>query len=73
MPQAASEALLREAVQGLRRPYMPETLHRWLQTSRPRAWAIGAPQASPPPHHQHIGKGKGKGRARGKGGRRGPR
>ena len=28
MPQAAWEALLREAVKGLRRPYTPETLHR---------------------------------------------
>ena len=73
MPQAAWEALLRDAVQGLRPPYTPETLRRWLQTTHPHAWAIGAPQASPPPHHHHTGKGKGKGKARGKGARRGPR
>ena len=72
MPQAALEALLRGAVQGLRPPYTPETLRRWLQTTRPQAWAIGSPQPPTPPDH-HTGKGKGKGRARGKGARRGPR
>ena len=82
MPQVAWEALLRDAVQGLRPPYSPQTLRRWLQTTHPQAWAIGAPQAPPPPpHHHHTGKGKGTGKGRrrdgkghpGKGARRGPR
>ena len=81
MPQAAWEALLRDEVKGLRPPYTPRTLHQWLQTTQPRALAIGAQQAPPPPHHYHTGKGKGtgKGRARdgkghpGKGARRGQR
>ena len=30
MPQAAWEALLRDAVQGLRPPYTPQTLRQWL-------------------------------------------
>ena len=64
MPQAAWEALLRDAVQGLPPPHTPQALRQWLQATQPRAWAIGAP---PPPHHHHTGKGKGtgKGRARG--------
>ena len=37
MPQTAWEALLQEAVQGLRRPYTPDTLSWWLQTTHPRA------------------------------------
>ena len=81
MPQAAWEALLRDAVQGLRPAHPPETLRRWLQTTHPQAWAIGAPQAPPPPYQHHTGKGKGKGMGRaregnghpGKGARRGPR
>ena len=80
MPQAAWEALLRDAVQGLAPPYPHQTLRRWLQTTHLQAWAIGAPQDPPTTHHQHTGKGKGtsKGRARdrkghpGKGARRGP-
>ena len=48
-PQAASEALLWDAVQAPRPPYTPETLRRWLQTTYPQAWATGAPQP-PPPH-----------------------
>ena len=65
MPQAAWEALLREAVQGLRPPYTPRTLRHWLQAINPQAWASGAP---PPPHDHHTGteKGRGKGRARGR-------
>ena len=78
MPQAAWEALLRDAVQGLRPPYTPQALRQWLQATHPQAWAISAP---PPSHHHHTGKGKvtGKGRARdrkghsGKGARRGPK
>ena len=78
MPQAAWEALLRDAVQGLRPPYTPQTLRQWLQATHPQAWAFGAP---PRPHHHHTGKGKGtgKGRARdrrehsGKGARKGPK
>ena len=73
MQQAAWEALFRDAVQGLRPHYTPETLLRWPQTTHRQIWAIGAPQVSPPPQHHHTGKGKGKGKARGKGTRRGPR
>ena len=78
MPQAAWEALLRDTVQGLRPPYIPQALRKWLQATHPQAWAIGAP---PPPRHHHTkkGKDKGKGRARdskghsGKRARRGPK
>ena len=73
MPQAAWEALLRDAVQGIRHPYTPKNLRRWLLTPHSRAWAISAPQASPPPHHQHSGEENGKGKARSKGARRGCR
>ena len=67
MPQAAWEALLRDAVQGLRPPYTRQTLRQWLQDTHPQAWASGAP---PPPQHNHNEKekGMGKGRARGRGG-----
>ena len=78
MPQAAWEALLRDAVQGLRPFYPHQTLRQWLQASHPQGWAIGAP--SPPRHHHtRKGKDKGKGRARdtrghsGKRARRGPK
>ena len=78
MPQAAWEALLRDAVQGLRPPYTPQALRQWLQATHPQAWAIGAPS---PPRQHHIRKGKdqGKERARdskghsGKRARRGPK
>ena len=78
MPQAAWEALLRDAVQGLRPPYTPQALRQWLQATRPQASAMGTPS---PPRHRHTGKGKdkGKGRARdtkghsGKRARRGPK
>ena len=81
MLQVAWEALPRDAVQGLRRPYTPQTLRPWFQTTHPQVWAIGAPQPPPPPQHHHTGKGKGtgKGRARdrnghaGKGARKGPK
>ena len=69
MPQAAWEALLRDAVQGLRPPYTPQALRWWFQTTTPRAWAIGAPQAPPRPHHRHTGKGKGTGKERARGGK----
>ena len=63
MPQAAWEALLCDAIQGLRPPYTPQALRQWLQATHPPAWAIGAP--SPPRHHHtRKGKDKGKGRAR---------
>ena len=81
MPQAAWEALLLDAVQGLHPPYTPLTLRQWLQATHPQALDIGASQAPPPPHHHHTGKGKGtgKGRARdgkghsSKGARKGPK
>ena len=66
MPQAAWDAILREAVQGLRPPYTPQALRRWLQATLPQAWAMGAPSPTRPSHHHHTrkGKDKGKGRAR---------
>ena len=78
MPQAAWEALLRDAVQGLSPSYTPQVLRQWLQATSPQAWAIGTPF---PPRHRHTrkGKDKGKGRARdtkghlGKRARRGPK
>ena len=68
MPQAAWEALLRDAAQGLQPPYTPRTLRQWLQATHPQACATSAP---PPPHHHHTGKGKGKGKGweRGTGGK----
>ena len=78
MPQAAWEALLCDAVQGLRPPCTPQALRQCLQATHPQAWAIGVP--SPPRHQQtRRGKDKGKGRARdskghsGKRARRGPK
>ena len=59
MPQAAWEALLRDAGQGFRRPYTPQTLGQWLQATHPQAAAIGAPS---PPRHRHTRKGKNKGK-----------
>ena len=78
MPQAAWEALLRDAVQGLRPPYTPQALRQRLQATHPQAWATGAPS---PPRHRHTRKEKhkGKGRARdtkrhsGRRARRGPK
>ena len=78
MPQAAWEALLRDAVQGLRPPYTPRAFRQWLQATHPQAFASGA---RPPPHHHHTGKGKGRGKGRarsreghsGKGARKRPR
>ena len=49
MQQAAWEALLRDAVQGLRPPHTPKALRWWLQTTQPQAWAIGDPQDPPHP------------------------
>ena len=71
MPQAAWEAFLHDAVQGLRPPYTPQALRQWLQ----------APSPPRPSRHHHTrkGKDKGKGRARdtkghsGKKARRGPK
>ena len=81
MPQAAWEALLCDAVQGLRPPYTPQALRQWLQTTHPQACAIGAPSPPRPSRHHPTtkGKDKGKGRARdtkghsGKRARRGPK
>ena len=72
MPQAAREALLVDAVQGIRPPYTPQALRQWLQATHPEAWNIGAP--SPPRHHHtRKGKDKGKGRARDSNGHSGKR
>ena len=79
MPQAAWEALLRDAVQGLCPPYTPQALCQWLQATHPKAWAVGAPSPPRPSRHHQTRKGKGKGRARdtkghsGKRARRGPK
>ena len=68
MPQAAWEALLPDAVQGLRPPSTLETLRRWLQTTHSQSWAISAPQPPPPipppPHWKERGQGPGKGKGR---------
>ena len=68
MQQAAWEALLRDAVQGLCRPYTPKTLRQWLQTTRTQAWATGAPKplppTPPPPRREGRGQGHGKGKGR---------
>ena len=66
LPQAAGEALLRDAVQGLRPPYTPQALCQWLQATHPKAWAVSAPSPTRPSRHHHTRKGehKGKGRAR---------
>ena len=68
MPQAAWEALLSDAVQGLHSPYTPQTLGQWLQTTHPRASAIGAPQppppSPPPPHREGKGHKQGEGKGR---------
>ena len=78
MPQAAWEALLRDAVQGLRPPYTPQALRQWPQAAQPQAWANGAPSPPRPSRHHHTrkGKDKGKGKARdtkGHSGKRAPR
>ena len=81
MPQAAWEALLRDAAQGFRPPYTPQALRQWLQATHPEAWAVGAPSRPRPSRHHHTrkGKDKGKGRARdieghsGKRAQRGPK
>ena len=81
MPQAAWEALLRDAVQGLRPPYTPQALRQWLQATHPQAPAVAAPSPARPSRHHHTRKGedKGKGRTRdtkghsGKRARRGPK
>ena len=49
MPQAAWEALLRDAVQGLRPRYTPGTLCQWLQATLPQALASAPPRPTPPP------------------------
>ena len=78
MPQAAWEALLRDAVQGLRPPYTPQALRQWLQATHPQGLGHRRPPPSPPPPHRE-GKGTGKGRARdgkghsGKGAQRAPK
>ena len=66
MPQVAWDALLRDAVQGLRPPYTPQALRQWFKATHPQAWAIGAPSPARPSrqHHTRKGKEKGKGRAR---------
>ena len=64
MPEAAWEALLRDAVQGLRPPYTPQALRQWLQATHPRASAIGAPPPTPPPQRRE---GEGHGQGEGKG------
>ena len=67
MPQAACEALLRDAVRGLRPPYTPQALRHRLQAAQPQVWAAGAPSPPRPSRHHHTrsGQDKGKGRARG--------
>ena len=82
MPQAAWEALLRDAVQGLRPPYTPQNPPQVARDHAPPSLGHRRPAAPPPPpqrHHTGKGKGKGKERARdgkgypGKRARKGPK
>ena len=66
MPQAAWEALLRDAVQGLLPPWTPQALRQWLQATQPQAWAVGAPSPPRPSRHHHTRKGEDKGKGRAK-------
>ena len=61
MPQAAWEALLRSAVQGLCPPCGPRTVRQWLQANPPQAWAI----SPPPPNPTTTPAGRERARARG--------
>ena len=64
MAQAAWEALLRDAVQGLRPPYTPQALCQWLQATHPQGLGHRSPLPTPPPPHQERegeGQGEGKG------------
>ena len=78
MPQAAWEALLRDAVQGLRPPLHPRSPPPMAPGHPPPGRGHWRPLPTPPPPHQE-GKSKGKGRARdtkghsGKRARRGPK
>ena len=63
MPQAAWEALLRDAVQGLCPRSTPQALRQWLQATHPQDWAIEAPSPTPqPPHREGKGHGQGEGK-----------
>ena len=66
MPQAAWEALLRDTVQGLRPPYTPQTLRRWLQATRAQRLGhrrpTGPPPTPPPPQREGRGHGQGEGK-----------
>ena len=66
MPQAAWEALLRDAVHGLRPPYTPQALRQWLQATHPqglgRRRPLSSPPLPPPPHQEGAGQGQGKGK-----------
>ena len=64
MPQAAYEALLCDAVQGLRPPYTPQALRQWLQATRPQGLRHRRPLPTPPPPHQE-GEGQGEGEDKG--------
>ena len=61
---AAWEALLCDAVQGLRPPYTPQALRQWLQATRPvglgRRRPLPTPPLPPPPHQEGGGQGQGK-------------
>ena len=64
MPQAAWEALLRDTVQGLRRPCTPRTLRQWLQATHPQGLGHRRPPppTPPPPHREGKGHGRGEGK-----------
>ena len=66
MPQVAWEALLRDAVQGLRPPYTPQAPPPVAPGHPPPGLGRRRPLPTPPSRHQHTRKGedKGKGRAR---------
>ena len=81
MPQAAWEALLRDAVQRLRPSYTPQNPPPVAPDHPPPGVGHWRPTGPPPPHQHHTrkAKGTGKGRARdgkghpGKGARKGPK
>ena len=67
MPQSLWGTLLWDVAQGHALHFGPVTLRRWLQTTHPQAWAIGEPQASPPPHTRAWEKERAEGRPSAKG------
>ena len=62
MPQAAWEALLRDAVQGLCPPYTPEPSANGSRPPNPRPGPAAPPPTPAPPHREGKGHGQGEGK-----------